>query len=511
MTVQKDLVVGIDSSTTSCKAIAWDRTGNPIAESRTQFEMLSPKPNWFEQNAMDWLATLHRVLRDLVVQIDARRVAALCITNQRESFVLVNEQGLPLRNAILWLDDRSRTQVRWLGEQFGNEMIHDLTGKGPSTTQSLPKIIWLQQNEPEMIDSAYKLVEPHAFLVYHLTGKWATSTACADPMGIVDMRRGDWAVDFLNTLKLPLDKFVEIVPPGTVIGQLSQSGSEQTGLPPETLVVAGSGDGQSAGLGANITQPGRAYLNLGTAMVSGAFAESYVADPAFRTLCSPVAGAFVPEEVLPGGTFLVSWFVENFGPDVSNLNLSLSAVEVLEAAAAKVPPGSLGLMLVPYWKGAMPPYWDADATGVMIGWTGAHRKEHFYRAVLEGIAFEHRLVMDGVSRATGQPIDEYILMGGGSRSPLWCQIIADMTGKRVTRSHTAEATNLGAGILAAAAVGWYDDVRDAARSMTSTERSFFPSDETHAIYDQLYREVYTGLYPAVQPFVDHLALLTYGQ
>jgi xylulokinase len=245
-------------------------------------------------------------------------------------------------------------------------------------------------------------------------------------------------------------------------------------------------------------------------MVSGAHAERYVADRAFRTLCSPIVGAYVPEEVLGGGTFTVSWFVENFAADLRKIELSVSPEEVLETAARKLPPGALGLMLVPYWNAVMPPFWDAKATGIMLGWTGAHRREHFYRAILEGIAYEHRLAMEGIAAATGQPINEFILMGGGSRSALWCQIVADVNGKVVKRASTAEATNLGAGILAAAAVGWYASVREAARAMTSTERTYEPDEATHQRYDRLFKEVYCQVFPSLQKAVDRLSDLTYG-
>jgi sugar (pentulose or hexulose) kinase len=506
--MQKDLVVGIDSSTTACKAIAWDRNGKLVAESRASFELFSPHPNWYEQHAEDWWDALCQTLRSLSAQVGAGRIAAVCIAHQRETFVPVDEHGQPIRNAIIWVDDRSRAQVDELDRRIGNDKIHQITGKGPSTKQSLPKLLWLQTHEPDVMRRAHKILDVHGFLVYRLTGRWLTSLPSADPMGLVDMQRGTWAADLLLQLDINPDKFVEIVLPGTVIGEISERACEAAGLLAGTPLIAGAGDGQAAGLGANITSPGKAYLNLGTAMVSGAHVDSYVSDKAFRTLCSPVAGAFVPEEVLGGGTFTVSWFVEQFGPDVRNLNLPLSPEELLEVAAAKLPPGSLGLMLVPYWSAVMPPYWDAAATGITIGWTGAHRREHFYRAILEGIAYEHRLAMDGVSKATGEPINEYILMGGGSRSNLWCQIVADITGKRVTRASTAEASNLGAGILAAAAVGWYGSVREAADAMTSTERGFEPSEKTHAIYDRLYREVYTGLFPAIQPYVDKLTTLT---
>lgn len=507
----KDLVIGVDSSTTACKAIAWDRHGAIIAETRANFELISPHPLWYEQNANDWWKALAASLRSLAAQIDPNRFAAMCITHQRESFVPVDDHCNPLRNAILWLDDRCREQVGELDRRIGSDKIQQITGKGPSTKQSLPEIIWLQQHEPDVLKRAYKLVDVHAFLVYHLTGKWITSVACADPMGTLDMQRQVWATDLLRQLDIRPDLFVELAQPGEIMGELTARAAAETGLPIGLPVVGGAGDGQSAGLGANITSAGKAYLNLGTAMVSGAHSDHYVADRAFRTLCSPIVGAYTCEEVLGSGTFMVSWFVENFGPDLRGIGVKVSAEEVLELAARKVPPGALGLMLVPYWNGVMPPYWDENATGVVIGWTGSHRREHFYRAILEGIAYEHRLAMDGIERATGQPLHEFILMGGGSRSALWCQIVADISGKKVTRSSTTEATNLGAGILAAAAAGWYKNAREAADAMTSTEQpSFEPDLKTHKIYNTLYTEVYRELFPSIQKSVDRLALLTYS-
>lgn len=502
------LVISIDSSTTACKAIAWDRDGFAVAEGRSGIDTFSPHPDWHEQHAERWWHALLLALEGVLAQISADRVVAVCITNQRETFVPLDAQGQSLRNAITWLDARCRAQIDELDRRYGSDYIHDLTGKGPATNQSLPKLMWLQEHEPEVVEHTHKFVDTHAYLVYHLTGQWATSLASADPMGLVDMRKGAWAEGLLKGLGLDPAKLVDIVPAGSVIGPLTPAASRQTGLPPHTLVVAGAGDGQCAGLGANITRPGVAYLNLGTAMVSGGYADRYVADPAFRTLCSPVAGAFVPEEVLTSGTFMINWFMEAFGPETGSLEAALPAEDLMELAARTVPPGSLGLMVVPYWKGVLPPYWDPAATGITIGWTEAHRREHFYRAIMEGVGYEHRLVMEGISRATGQSIDEYILMGGGSRSELWCRIMADIHGKPVKRASSAEATSLGAAILAAAAVGWYDDVRQAAAAMTATGQVFAPDTSTHEVYDRLFREVYRGLFPALRDSVDRLTALT---
>lgn len=506
----KDLVIGVDSSTTACKAIAWDKAGNLVAEGRAQFELLSPNPNWYEQNANDWWQALCKSLQAVVSQVGETRIAAVCITHQRETFAIVDENCRPIHNALTWVDGRAKSEVAWLDETFGNDYLHDLTGKGPAFVQSLPKLVWLKAHEPQLIERAYKFVDVHAFLVYHLTGNWITSLPCADPMGLVDMRNGTWSSEIIEKIGLRHDQFVDLAMPGTTIGEITEAAAQATSLLVGTPVIAGAGDGQSAGLGTNITTAGKAYLNLGTAMVSGAHAENYVADKAFRTLCSPLAGAFVAEEVLGGGTFTVSWFVQNFAPDANMSNFPLSIEEILEVAASKVPPGSLGLMSVPYWNAVMPPFWDPSATGMTVGWTGAHRREHFYRSILEGIAFEHRQAMEQIASATNQTFDEFIVLGGGSKSDLWCQIVADISGVEVKRASTAEATNLGAGILATVAAGWYADAREAANSMTSTKDIFKPDDKTAAIYDRLFNEVYLHLFPAVQQSIKRLTELTYS-
>ena len=176
-----------------------------------------------------------------------------------------------------------------------------------------------------------------------------------------------------------------------------------------------------------------------------------------------------------------------------------------------MPPGALGLMLVPYWKHAMTPYWDPAATGITVGWTGAHGREHFYRAILEGIAFEQRLLGEGMMAASGQPLSAYVALGGGSRSDLWCQILADVTGVPLVRSTTTEATCLGAGVLAATAAGWYTDPIHAADGMTRTAQRFTPDPEAHAIYERLYHEVYLDLFPLLQSTLDRLGKLTHRE
>lgn len=245
-------------------------------------------------------------------------------------------------------------------------------------------------------------------------------------------------------------------------------------------------------------------MNVGTAIAGGAVTDRYVTDRAFRTCCGASPGTYVLESVLRGGTATVTWFMDH----VADRHPGEDAFARYEREAASLPPGADGLILVPYWNTVMNPYWDSAATGLVVGWTTSHRRHHLYRAILEGIAFEHRLAIEGIAGASGTPLTEHVLLGGGSRSALWRQIVADILCAPVEIARTADATNLGAGVLAAWGIGWYPSPEVAAAAMTSTTARLAPDSERSAAYDRLYREVYVHLYPAVRPFMDRLTELS---
>ncbi len=197
------------------------------------------------------------------------------------------------------------------------------------------------------------------------------------------MTRTRWATAVLNAIGITEEQLPELLPPGTPLGRVTPEAAQTTGLPAGLPVICGLGDGQAAALGANVAAPDIAYLNLGTAVVSGTFATRYVSDPAFRTTCGGVPGTFLLETVLLGGAYTVSWFMERIAPDLA---AGAHAKDVLDAAAAELPPGAEGLLLVPYWNTAMSPYWDGTASGVVVGWRGHHDRRHLYRAAATGRA-----------------------------------------------------------------------------------------------------------------------------
>lgn len=228
----KDLIVGIDSSTSATKAIAWAADGTLIAEGRAAIALANPQPGFFEQDPEDWWRSTASALKMLTAKVDAARIAGLAISNQRETFSIFTESGEALRPGMVWLDDRARAQERRFGASFGSERIHAISGKPLDVIPCLYRILWLRDNEPALLDRAERIAEVHGFLAFRLTGRWATSTASADPMGMIDMTRLDWSDDILAAAGIPRDKLLALVPPGAFIGEVDEPAAAATGNAP---------------------------------------------------------------------------------------------------------------------------------------------------------------------------------------------------------------------------------------------------------------------------------------
>ena len=376
-------VIGVDCSTTAVKAIAFDADGRAIAEGRAQLARSSPSPGWAEQSAADWWTATCIALRSLterLIGLGAGPADGIAITHQRESFVCLDALGTEVRPAILWLDTRAGDQIA----RFGGPEIHALSGKPPSTTPSLYKLIWLHENEPRSLEATAMVADTHAYLVWRLTGRWATSTASADPMSLLDMSSFTWSDRLLDLAGLSSDRLPELVAPGSVIATVSTEASAQTGLPLGLPVVAGGGDGQCAGLGAAVLEPDQVYLSLGTSLTIGVQSEEYSVSPSYRTLASPVAGSYTLEGLVASGMLSLAWLREN----VRGLPDSADAVEALTRMAQTSVPGSKGLLFLPYLTSAETPYWDSAARAAFVGLGDYHDVGDMAHAVYEGLALE---------------------------------------------------------------------------------------------------------------------------
>jgi xylulokinase len=490
----KEIVIGLDSSTTATKAIAWKPDGTIAGQGRSPIPLLRPADNWYEQNPEDWWHSACVALRQLFQQVDPAAVAAISIANQRETFVPLAQDGEPVRPAIIWLDQRCEDEVAWLVDRVGGGKIHRITGKPPDMAPVAYRIAWMLRHEKELFCRTTMFADVQGYLAFRLTGLFRTSWASADPLGLFDMERRNWSSEVLKALDLSPEQLPQAVRPGTVIGVVNKAAAEVTSLRPDTPVVAGGGDGQAAGLGVNALGGGRAYLNFGTAVVGGIYSTSYRIGNAWRTMGSCTGEGFYFETSLRAGTFLTDWFTHHVCQEPAD---SSAHLRELETEAAAIPIGSNGLLALPYWGAVMTPYWDPLARGCWIGLSGSHLRGHLYRSLLEGIALEQALVTGMIEDATGVSVREFSATGGGAASDLWCQIMADATGKSIRRSRTVEASSLGAAICAAVGVGLYASALDAAEAMCDKVfRDTQPSSENCRRYADLlniYRELYPNL------------------
>ncbi len=504
-----ELVLGIDASTTACKAVIATPTGEVVAEGRATYELDNPGPDAWEQRAEDWLVAARAAIGAAVSALPSTRrsaIRALAIANQRETFVVTDEAGASLAPAIVWMDARCRPEVKAACAELEPDRIHALSGKPPCVTPSLYKIRALfERLRPELRGRARRVLDVHGFLALHLTGENATSTAAADPLGLVDMTSGAWSPELCALARVGPAMLPRLVPPGDVIGTLRAAHAEALGLPRALPLISGAGDGQAAGLGAGITSEDEAYLNLGTAIVSGKPSRTYRTSRAFRTLFAALPGTYLLETDLKGGTFTLDWLSDRLlgRASAEPARPREETLADLEERASAIPAGASGLLALPYWAGVMNPYWDDDASGALVGLRGDHGPEHVYRAVLEGIAFEQRLHTERVEANAG-PIETLVAVGGGARRGLFAQIVADTMGRRLVRPCSSETTALGAAILAAAGARVYASVADAASAMTSRGDVVAPGPNQDA-YDRLYRSVYSRLYDALAPVLAGLA------
>ena len=487
-------VVGLDCSTTAAKAIVFDDKGKVVARASEPIRLNSPQPNYYEQESRDWWRSARRALQAITRRVDPKDVAALAISNQRETFVPLDGKGNALRPAIVWLDERCKDEVDIFSALVGRSRIHRITGKPPDYAPMVYRLAWMKRHEAGLFKKIRMICDVHSYIVWKLTGTFRTSWASADPLGLFDLQNKRWSPVLLRALGLESDRLPGTFCPGSVLGRVSDLASKQTGLRASTPIIAGGGDGQAAGLGANVLTSHRAYLNLGTAVVAGVYGDEYRTDKAFRTMSSCSQRGYYYECSLRAGTFALDWLIGKvMGIDPTN---HPGIYGQLDREAQKVPAGCEGLMHLPYLCGVMNPYWDMDARGAFIGLSSSHHRGHVYRSILEGIAFEQSMAIGTVEKAVGTNVRELVAIGGGATSALWLQIIADVTGKNICIPKTAEASALGAAIAAAVGIGWYKNFSDAAACMTKVKSVIKPGNKNRNAYRRLsakYRKIYPRL------------------
>ena len=456
-----DLVVGLDSSTQSTKAIAWSREGEAVAEGRAPIESHTPRPGWVEQDMENWWDSACAALTGLTQQVDPARIAGLAISNQRETVAFVGSDGAAARPAMVWLDERAVEELPLLVEAFGGQRLHAITGKPIDVTPVVYRLSWMKHHEPEVLARTARILDVHGFLTGRLTGRSAASWTSADPFGVLDIADKAWSAPILEHLGLTAERLGDLVRPGETIGKVTESAATATGLRAGTPVVAAGGDGQCAGLGVNATRPGTIYLNLGTALITGAWSPEAAIGAYWRTMTSPTGEGYFLEGCQRAGAFFINWLIDSFAGGREDPAI----FERLEAQAAAIPVGSEGVTVCPYLTGCMDPHWNPKARAAFEGLGPSHGIGHLYRASLEALTLESARCIEAMAR-NGIVSERILAVGGGAKSAIWTRMFADATGLPLTRSDSLEASALGAGMSAAVGIGWFEGFDQAAAAMS---------------------------------------------
>ncbi|MBC7810397.1 MAG: xylulokinase [Burkholderiales bacterium] len=485
-------VLGLDISTTGAKALIVDERGTVVASHTTPQPISAPKPLWSEQNPADWWDGIVASIRAALSEsgIGADEISAIGVTGQMHGLVLLDAGGNVLRPSILWNDQRTQAQCDQMTEKIGFERLIQLTGNRALTGFTAPKILWVRENEPEVYARAAHILLPKDYLRLKLTGEYGMDMSDASGTSLLNVAERRWSTEVADALNIPIEWLPTLYEGPEISGVISEAAASETGLKAGTPVVGGGGDQAAGAVGVGAVKPGIISLVVGTSGVVFAPLDRYAYEPngALHAFCHAVPNTWHFMGVMLSAAGSLQWFHDTLAHG--------ETFDDLLAPTKDIAPGSDGLLFLPYLTGERTPHPDPLARGAFVGLTVRHTRAHMARAVLEGVAFGLRDAFELI-RMAGLPAQiEVRVSGGGAKSPLWKQIIADVLNAPLVSTNSTEGAGYGAALLAAVAAGMYPDVPTACAQAIITSDLVTPGDE-RAAYDKPYT-LYRDLYPALK-------------
>jgi xylulokinase len=486
------IFLGIDVSTTGAKALLVDETGAVIASATTPLTLSTPKPLWSEQNPRDWwegvVASIRRVLAD--AGIEGAQVQAIGLTGQMHGLVLLDAAGEVLRPAILWNDGRTGAECDEMRRRVGRSRLIELTGNDALTGFTAPKILWVQRNEPDIYAKAAHVLLPKDYVRFRLSGSHAMDKADGSGTILFDLKQRTWSADLLDALEIPRAWLPPTFEGPEVTATVSAEAASTTGLAVGTPIMAGGGDQAAGAVGMGAVTPGVVSLSLGTSGVVFATTPAALIEPEGRlhAFCHAVPGRWHFMGVMLSAAGSLQWHRDTLAPQ--------TPFDQLVVEAAQTPAGSEGLLFLPYLTGERTPWPDPLARGAWVGLTVRHTRAHMTRAVLEGVAYGLRDSFRLIQEAGLGNIQQVRASGGGVRSPLWRQILADVLNVELVTVNTTEGGAFGAALCAAVGAGMWPTVEDACAATIHVTGATSPSSDGPAVYEagySLYRELYPAL------------------
>jgi len=493
-------VLGIDVGTGGTRAVIMAEDGGIVGSATEEHEpFASPKIGWAEQRPEDWWRAAGVAVRKALAagKLKGEQVACVGFSGQMHGAVMLDSSGEPVRPALIWCDVRTERQCQEINERIGAKRLIELTCNPALPNFTLTKFLWIRENEPDNWNRVRSVMLPKDYVRFRLTGERATDVADASGTLMLDVAKRQWSSEVLKTLEIDPSLLPALYESPAICGAVSSAGSEATGLLKGTPVVAGAGDQAAGATGMGIVAPGAVSATIGTSGVVFAATDRPALDEQGRlhTFCHAVPGRWHVMGVTQAAGLSLRWFRDQFGIG-NNANDGGDPYERLTAEAAGVPAGSDGLLWAPYLMGERTPHLDPNARGALVGLTASHTRGHVIRAILEGVAFSLKDTFS-IFTEMNVPVKEIRLGGGGSRSPLWRQIQADVYGHEVEIVEAEEGAAYGAAILAGVGAKIWQSADAACDSVIRVPERLRPAEKNAATMHASYA-AYQRIYPALK-------------
>jgi len=491
--------IGIDIGTSSVKALLIDSGGRVIKTAVPEYSFQTPKPLWAPADPLDWWEATQQAIKELLLKVQSSEIAGIGLTGQMHGMVAMNKEGSVLRPCIMWNDQRSHLECDEITERVGQKKILSITGNPVLPGFTAPKILWTQKNEPDLFALIDKVVLPKDFIRYKLTGSFFSDVSDASGTSLLDVGKRTWSQEMFDCMGWPISWMPEVTESTEVSAKISAEAATLTGLLEGTPVVAGGGDCAAQAVGSGIVEEGKVSVTLGTSGVVFAQSDEYRVEPngKLHAFCHAVPGKWHVMGVMLSAAGSFQWYKNQFGMEEQRIEKEggANAYETLTKEAQQVIAGSEGLFFLPYLSGERTPHPDPYARGCFIGMSLRHQKKHHTRAVLEGVSYG---LNDSLSmmQELGVNPNEIILSGGGSRSALWKQMLADIFATPCAMVNALEGAAYGAAILAAVGVGGFGTVQEACSSFIQKIETVDPGPNLET-YKRNY-PIYKSLYPSLK-------------
>ncbi len=499
-------LLGLDLGTTGCKALLFDSDGTLLAKASREYAVDFPRPHWAEQDMETVWRLAQEAIREAIAAAGVKGITAIGLSVHGEAVTPVDRAGHPLRPTILGMDTRTSAQNDYLRKRFGSEALFQRTGMPIHTINTLPKLLWIRQNEPEIWKTTDKFLLVEDFLIHKLTGQAVISDCLASRTQLLGLAQGNWDEEILSDLGLDSSRLAQIRPSGAPAGTLKPELASDFRLIRPPLIVAGGHDQACGALGVGSTAPGIASVSSGTAeVVEVTLASPNVSQPLYQGNISVyrhvVPGLFLAMTLNHSGGLSLRWLRDNFcEPQMAQA--AQTGADAYDLMSTGAPAEPTGLLVLPHFSGSGTPTLDTQSKAAILGLTFAHTRAHLAKAILEGLTYELRLNLD-LLQTGGVQVNVLRAIGGGAKSKLWLQLKADITGIPVVTPKITEAAGFGAALLAGVGAGVFLSAAEAANRFLQLTDTYAPNPARQAAYECMY-QIYRQVYPVIAPIVHQL-------